>query len=611
MNQENNEQKLERAIRLQNEGRLDEAEALYREVLDEVPGNAAALHLSGLIAHQRGRHREAVTLIEMALAGGATTATIHSNCGVAYRALGDFRKAAQHLARAIELDVGFVEAHINYALTLLDLGSTQEAAVHFEIVLGLRADLPEANFHLGRISLEEDKPALAAGHLRAALRLRPEHAEAHYLLGRALLLQGDSCAALQSLATALKLQPEHGRAASFAAKASFELCREDAALAYLEQALRDPTVPGGAQGMRAARARLGQIAPWCAAGGGRTTTMARPQWLRLPQPKALPEQQSQYFAQPKPFALEIFLARLRGARVLPKDLLLLSSDGHLFLEDCVRLAQQYALREGGAIRHCADDGRVLLAVPGRSLALDAPCIWLGAGSGHFEWLFESLARLWVIAQQPELRDLPLLVQDKLTRWQDEMLQLLGYGAERRIEVPADAMLECRELHAASLVMAGNVIAPVAIQHLRRALAQRPGPAPDGPRRIYLSRQGAATRRLANEAELLPLLESQGFVVAHTETMSAAEQLALFRCADLILAAEGAALVNLLVAPAHARVGVITARGLYQPQYYYLSAPIGHDFTYLCAEPDYASHAALAECDVTLPREILEAFLAQR
>jgi tetratricopeptide (TPR) repeat protein len=609
MDQENTEQKLERAVRLHNEGNLDAAEALYREVLRDMPGHQAALHLSGVIAHQRGRYREAVKLIEMALAGGATTPVIHTNLGVAYRALGELEQAARQIAWALALDPEYADAHLNYGLVLWDQGLAQQAALHFEIVLELREDSAKANFYLGRIRLDEDKPALAAEKLRAALRLQSGHAEAHYLLARALFALGDSRAALRSVTEALKLQPEYGLAGHFAAKLSFELCHEHAALAYLDQALHDlpsSEIPGA---RCAARARLGQIDLWCAAGGYRYTRLARPQWLRLAQPRALPEDESRHFALPKPFALEIFLAQIARVRVLPKDLLLLSSDGHLFLDGLVRFPQQYALREGGAIRHCADDGRLLLALPARCLALDEPAVWLGAGSGHFQWVFESLARLWTIEQQPDMHDLPLIVQDSLTRWQDELLRLLGYGAERRIEVPADAMLECRELHAASMVSAGHFISPVAIQHLRRELGRRVAPAVDAPRRIYLSRQGAATRRLANESELLPLLEQHGFVAVDAQGMSVAEQLALFQSAEFILGVEGAVLVNLLIAPAHARIGVIVGRGLYQPRHYYVSAPIGHDFTYLCAEPVYASHAVLAECDVVLSREVLEAFLA--
>ena len=607
MDQESIEQKLERAIRLHNEGKLDAAEALYREVLQDIPDQQTALHLSGLIAHQRGRYREAVSLITRAIEGGAATAAIHTNIGVAYRALGEYDIAAWHIAWAISLDPESADAHFNYGLVLCDQGSAQQAAPHFETVLQLRPDSAAANFHLGRIRLEEDKPALAAERLRAALRLQPEYAEAHYLLARALFALGDTRAALQNLEAALRQQPEHGAAAYLAARTGFELCHQGAALAYLDRALRDMPAPAGA--LRALPARLGQIDLWCAASGNRYTRLARPQWLRLPQAKALPEDESRHFALPNPFALEIFLARVAGMRVLPKDLLLLSADNLLFLDGFVRFPQQYALREGGAIRHCADDGRLLLAVPARCVALDEPCVWLGGGSGHFQWVFESLARLWLIAQQQELQDLPLLVQDTLSPWQRELLQLLGYGPGKRIEVPADAMLECRELHAASMVTVGHFIAPVAIQHVRRELSRRAAPAIDAPRRIYLSRRGAATRKLANEAELLPLLERHGFVLVQPEAMSASQQLAQFQSAECILGVEGAVLVNLLVVPAHARVGVIVARGLYQPRHHYVSAPIGHDFTYLCAEPDYASHAVLAECDVTLPRALLEAFLA--
>jgi tetratricopeptide (TPR) repeat protein len=609
MDQETTDQKLERALRLHDEGELDAAEALYREVLQAAPGNQTALHLSGLIAHQRGRHREAVDLMVAALSGGASSAAIHTNCGVAYRALGELEHAAWHIAWAISLDPEDVNAHLNYGLVLCDQGQAQQAALHFETVLQLRKDSYQANFHLGRIRLEEDRPALAAEKLRAALLLQPEQPEAHYLLARALLAQGDTRAALHSAEAALHLQPQFGAAAHLAAKLSFELCREDAALAWLDRALQSGSAVEGAPRLRAAAARLGKIDLWCAASGNRYTRLARPQWLRLPQPRALPEEESRHFALPKSFALEIFIARVARTRVLPQDLLLLSSDAQLFLDGFVRFPQQFALREDGAIRHCADDCRVLLALPERWVSVDQPCVWLGTGSSHFQWVFESLARLWVIAQQPELHALPMIVPAALTPRQEELLQLLGYGAGDRIEVPAGAMLECRELHAASMVTAGHFIAPVAVQHLRRKLAQRVAPASDAPRRIYLSRQGAATRRLANEAELLPLLERHGFVPVHAQAMSAAEQLALFQAADAILGVESAALVNLLIAPAHARVGVIVARGLYQPRHYYVSAPIGHDFSYLCAEPDYASHPVLAECDVTLAPEVLQAFLS--
>ncbi len=609
MDPDDKKEKLERAVRLHNEGKLDAAEALYRELLRVDPGHQTALHLLGVIAHQHGRFREAVTLIQMAIAGGARTAPIHTNCGIAFRALGELETAARHISWAIALDSEFAPAHFNYALVLLDQGAPQSALEHLEIALRLRDDFPRAHFHLGQIRLEADEPALAVEQLRLALQLEPEHAEAHFLLARALYALGDIPGALHSADATLQLQPGHRDATLLAAKAGFELCRERAALARLDRALGGAPPAQDAIVLRAARAQPGLMETWCAANKQRYTRLARPQWLNLPQLKALPEEELQHFILPKPFALEISLARLRDVRVLPQDLLLLASDGHLFLEGYVRFPQHYVLREDGAIRHSADDGRLLLALPERRVVLEQACVWLGAGSSHFEWVFESLARLWAIEQQAELRELPLIVQAGLNPQQRELLQLLGYGAGRCIEAPRDAVLECRELTAASMVSVGHFISPMAIQHLRRELSARVAPAADAPRRIYLTRKGAATRRLANEDELLPMLQQHGFVAVDAQTMSTAAQLALFQRAEFILGVESAAMANLFMAPAHAKVGIIVARGLYQLRHYYVSAPLGHDFTYLIAHPDYASHARLTECDVTLAPEALQAFLA--
>jgi Flp pilus assembly protein TadD len=43
-------------------GRLAEAEARYRRVLDIVPDNADVLHLLGGVAYQTGRHEAAIEL---------------------------------------------------------------------------------------------------------------------------------------------------------------------------------------------------------------------------------------------------------------------------------------------------------------------------------------------------------------------------------------------------------------------------------------------------------------------------------------------------------------------------------------------------------------------
>jgi capsular polysaccharide biosynthesis protein len=65
-----------------------------------------------------------------------------------------------------------------------------------------------------------------------------------------------------------------------------------------------------------------------------------------------------------------------------------------------------------------------------------------------------------------------------------------------------------------------------------------------PRRIYIDRRPSRLRPLVNEDELVAGLSRLGFVAVQPETMSMADQVRLFRGADVIVAPHGAALTNL-------------------------------------------------------------------
>jgi tetratricopeptide (TPR) repeat protein len=51
---------MQRAIAYHRDGRLDEAEAVYKMILEEHPEHADALHLLGALFYQKRNYREAV-----------------------------------------------------------------------------------------------------------------------------------------------------------------------------------------------------------------------------------------------------------------------------------------------------------------------------------------------------------------------------------------------------------------------------------------------------------------------------------------------------------------------------------------------------------------------
>ena len=118
--------KLDEALEHHRAGRLDEAEAIYRALLETEPRHADALHLLGVVAAQRSRYEEAVALIEQAIRLDEAAPAYHGNLGEALRALGRYDEAIEafRAALAIRFDNDILDS---LARTLLAHGPVEQA----------------------------------------------------------------------------------------------------------------------------------------------------------------------------------------------------------------------------------------------------------------------------------------------------------------------------------------------------------------------------------------------------------------------------------------------------------------------------------------------------
>ena len=113
------------AIALHRAGRLDQAEAIYRRILEVEPDNAEALHLLGVVAGQLGDNDECVRLIERAICHEPDVPKYHANLGTALRDLLRLDEAVQAFERAVALDPSWeLPAYFLAALT----GETAQSA---------------------------------------------------------------------------------------------------------------------------------------------------------------------------------------------------------------------------------------------------------------------------------------------------------------------------------------------------------------------------------------------------------------------------------------------------------------------------------------------------
>jgi predicted O-linked N-acetylglucosamine transferase (SPINDLY family) len=213
-------------------GRFHEAESGYRRVLEELPRQADALHLLGVLCHQTARHAEAIEWIDRAIAVDGACADFHNNLGEAKRALGRSAQAEADYRRALALRPDYAEALCNLGLVLCELDRAAEAATHLRRAVALKPDLAAAHDNLG-VALQalDDLDGAAAAHARA-IALAPSYAKAHNNLGNVHFARDELASAQACYRRALEIDPDYPQAHYnlanvFAAREEFDAARAE------------------------------------------------------------------------------------------------------------------------------------------------------------------------------------------------------------------------------------------------------------------------------------------------------------------------------------------------------------------------------------------------
>jgi len=226
------------ALRHHQAGNLQQAEQLYRRILQADPNHAESHHSLGVLALQRANYNLAITTIRQAISLNPGAATYYCNLGVAYQAVGQAEQAAASYQQAIRLQPAFAEAHYNLGNVLRNQGKLEEAVVHCRQALRLRPSFFQAHDSLGNALLDQGKVEEAMAHHQEALRIRPDYAEAHNGLGNALFSQGKFEEAVTCHQQALRIRPDYADAHSNLALALQALGKLAEAVAHFREAIR-------------------------------------------------------------------------------------------------------------------------------------------------------------------------------------------------------------------------------------------------------------------------------------------------------------------------------------------------------------------------------------
>ncbi len=138
------QQLLEQAADWHRSQRLDDAEAVYRQVFEAQPIYIDALHLLGVIYSQRGDHATSERLIRQAIHINPQADTYQNNLGKALQGQGRLEEAADSYRRTLELNPEHVLACNNLGKVYAELGQWDKAVEAFRQAVALRPDFNEA-----------------------------------------------------------------------------------------------------------------------------------------------------------------------------------------------------------------------------------------------------------------------------------------------------------------------------------------------------------------------------------------------------------------------------------------------------------------------------------
>ncbi len=193
--QPNVPQLLQQALDLHRQGRLADAQASLRAILEAQPDHFEALHLLGVVVAQHGRQDEAEAAFARARRCDPRSVAAAYNHGITLQSLGRNAEALASFDAAIALKPEFAEALSGHGNALLTLGRPEEAAASYAKALAIRPDDVEVLANLGQA-------LLALGRVSESLSA----------YDRALAIRRDIPVLLNSRANALLRQGRHGEA---------------------------------------------------------------------------------------------------------------------------------------------------------------------------------------------------------------------------------------------------------------------------------------------------------------------------------------------------------------------------------------------------------------
>ena len=248
---------LQKALTLHQQGQLDEAESLYREILATAPENATVMHFLAMIAVTKGAYDNAISILYKAIELDKKQPALYFNLAMALQGAGYLSEALENYQKAIKSDKDFApEGYNNIAniyrikkdfkkaesfyhksinsapdkaffayngLGLLqrELGKNDDALDSFQSAIDAEPDSPDAYANMAATLRSMNRVFEALPLYEKSLSIDPNNPVVLTGYGMTLELDGQQEKALQQYEKAIHVKPDFADA--YAHKGAIEI----------------------------------------------------------------------------------------------------------------------------------------------------------------------------------------------------------------------------------------------------------------------------------------------------------------------------------------------------------------------------------------------------
>lgn len=232
------DQDVHRAVEAFGARRISDAVGIYQGVIGRRPEMAIAYRHLAFIEWQRGNPREAVDVLQRAVASGVTQPSVFSQLGGYLADTGRAGEGIRLLEPLAADPTADADTLNSLGIAYVRAGRREDAGRTFERVLAIDPDSSVPLENLGVLALERGDLPAARRHFERAARVDPRSSRALAGLGVVALRDGDRKAAIEAWRRAVQLDPTNVDALYNAGTALAHDGQMDAARPYLEQFLK-------------------------------------------------------------------------------------------------------------------------------------------------------------------------------------------------------------------------------------------------------------------------------------------------------------------------------------------------------------------------------------